>query len=522
MHPTELEEQRSPTSEMLRQQKRSEWRLYLVLIAAVMGLTPLMVLGASSVGFSALLGGMLVLVTLALTIWRPIFGFYLIAVCAVVIEQQPIATPIVTDGLDIFHWPQSLSGLPERPLGFFFVFVLLVLIFGRVVTRQRVLAGGKLMLPLLVLLAAVAMGVLHGLVTGGNAKSIVLEVRPFWWLFLCYVLAYNVVCSKRHIVVFMWILILGDAFKALQGLYIIITALHGHLSGQNQIMAHEQSFFWICLILLLVLFLLQHRPRAQFYSALVALPFVVLALVANNRRADYLGLVVGILVAWILVIVVKPRARTKLTISLAACLLIGGAYVLAFSHAGGSLAKPAQAVISAIHPSASDQRDTLSNQYRMTEDFDLLYTERQSPLLGYGFGKPFLQPVPLPDIAGLDPIYLLVPHNTIYWVWMRLGPLGYFALWYLIGAVIVHGCLIVRQLRDNYLRMFGIFVIATTFIEVMLAYADYQLFFYRNVIFFGLTVGMMLKLPAIDTALASETVAARVVRSLNGGRLVAP
>ena len=118
--------------------------------------------------------------------------------------------------------------------------------------------------------------------------------------------------------------------------------------------------------------------------------------------------------------------------------------------------------------------------------------------MGLGFGKPFLQPVPLPNIVTTDPYYNYIPHNTIYWIWMRLGPIGYLALWYLFGAIIIRGCLIARQLRDSYLQSVAIYIVAMVFMEVVVAFADYQLFFYRNVIYLGLLAGILIKLPTLD------------------------
>ncbi|HST87444.1 MAG TPA: hypothetical protein VLJ14_03620, partial [Ktedonobacterales bacterium] len=174
--------------------------------------------------------------------------------------------------------------------------------------------------------------------------------------------------------------------------------------------------------------------------------------------------------------------------------------VAAFSHSGGAFAQPARAVISTIHPDTSDARDYSSNLYRQIENADLKFTIKQSPIIGYGFGKPFLQPVLLPNILDLDPYYLFVPHNTIYWVWMRLGFVGFLALWYIFGSIIVRGCQIARRLRDPYLQLVAVYVVAVTFMEVILAYADYQLFFYRNVIYLGLLCGLLLNLPKLDRA----------------------
>jgi cell division protein FtsW (lipid II flippase) len=222
---------------------------------------------------------------------------------------------------------------------------------------------------------------------------------------------------------------------------------------------------------------------------------VLVSLVANQRRADYIALLIGLLVAWVLVIMVKPRARTGLITALVVFAVLAAGYVAAFGNSGGTLAEPARAILSFYHP---DPRDAASNLYRLIENYDLQYTVQKSPLIGWGFGKPFLQPLVLPNILVLDPYYLYIPHNTIYWVWMRLGAIGYSALWSLIAAIIVHGCIIARRLKDPYLQLVAIYVVAITFMEVIVAYADYQLFFYRNVIYLGLLVGVLMKLPALD------------------------
>jgi hypothetical protein len=184
--------------------------------------------------------------------------------------------------------------------------------------------------------------------------------------------------------------------------------------------------------------------------------------------------------------------------------VLGAGYVLAFQKSDGALASPARAVISVFNPNATDQRDAASNAYRVIENYDLKKTESQSPILGYGFGKPFLQPISLPNVVELDPYYLYIPHNNILWVWMRLGPLGFGALWYLIGSAIVAGCIIARRLKNSELQFFAIFAIAVVMMEVILAYGDYQFFFYRNMIYVGVVLGVLMKLPAIARAASGE------------------
>lgn len=506
-HPTETpptsEPTPAPTFEDALTRKSS--RAYIVLFVVTLLLTPLLILVGADQGYGTILAALAALIALALVPWKPIWGLYLVVICAVVVEQEPlIATPIGTDHLNIFYWPTHLQGLPERPIGFFILAILLVLVITAVLFRRRALYGGRLFYPFLFFFACLAIGVLHGLATGGSFKVIVLEIRPWWYFFVSYLLAYNIVSEVKHVRNIIWITVIGTAIKGVQGVFIVYTYLGGQIEGHNEIMAHEQSFFFVLVLLLLVMMLLHHFQRALFFAIIASLPCLLLALVANNRRADYVALLLGILVVWAMVILVKPASRRALVMVLAICLLFGGAYVLAFQKSSGALGQPARAVISVFNPSASDERDAASNAYRVVENYDLKSTEATSPLLGFGFGKPFQQPVALPNVLELDPYYLYIPHNNVLWVWMRLGPLGFGALWYLFGSAIVTGCMIVRRLRNPQLQFFAIFTLAMVMMEVILAYGDYQFFFYRNMIYVGIALGVLMKLPAIERKTMGE------------------
>ena len=100
---------------------------------------------------------------------------------------------------------------------------------------------------------------LHGIASGGDFKIIVLEVRPFWYLFVSYILAYNVVTEVKHVRNIIWITVIGTAIKGVQGVYIVYTYLGGQIEGHNEIMAHEQSFFFVLVLLLLLVMMLLHR-----------------------------------------------------------------------------------------------------------------------------------------------------------------------------------------------------------------------------------------------------------------------
>lgn len=491
-------------SAILTAQKQREAWLFILIFVIVLSLTPLLAVAGMTVGFSMVVGGVAALAIAALVVRWPVTGFFVVAGCVVLIEQNPLTTSIFTDRLYIFNWPPQLQGLFERPIGFFFLFVFLILICYNLIKRRKALRGGALFLPFSLFMMCVAAGILHGLATGGSFRIIVLEVRPFLYLFEAYILSYNLISKKNHIRAFFWIVIIGAGIKSLQGLYLYLIVYHADLADHHEIMAHEESFFFIALLLLVMLFSFHYCYRPQFFAALAITPSVIVAMIANQRRADFVALLLGLGVAWVLIFWVKPEARKKLVAVMLVSAVLGTAYVIAFAHGTGGFSEPVHAIVSIFNPRA-DSTSYYSNLYRLIEDYDLKYTVKLNPM-GMGFGKQFLQPVLLPNIITLDPYYLYIPHNTVYWVWMRLGPIGYAAFWYLIGAAIIRGCLIVRRLQDRYLQLVAIYVVSVIFMEIAVAYADYQLYFYRNVIYLGLLLGILMVLPAIDKPKKEETV----------------
>lgn len=481
--------------------QRRDRSLFLTLFISMLCLVPLLVIGGLAFGTGMLLALAGVVIVVALLVRWPVFGFFVVLCCTLVIEQSPLPVLNNKPEIYIFYWPTSLQGLPDRPIGFLMLLIVLSLVVIGLLQRKRLLRGGPLLLPYLSLLLCVVWGIVHGLTSGGDLKITVNEVRSFWYLFLGYLLAYNLIRTKKHLRAFFWCVIIGAGIKALEGCYIYVFVIHGDLADNHQIMSHEESYFWIAILLLIMLFALHHKYRPQFYTALALVPFLLISLVANNRRADFVALLVGLAVAWLLIFLVRPQARRLLLIILFVTLALGGAYVAAFYKGQGGFSEPARAIISVFHP---DPTDASSNAYRNIENYDLEYTVKLNPM-GLGFGKEFLQPVLLPNLLSLDPVYLYIPHNTIYWVWMRLGPIGYLALWYLFGSIIIRGCIYVKSLKDRYLQLTAIYIVVMILIEIMVAYADYQLSFYRNVIYVGMLMGILMRLPMLD-ALESKNV----------------
>jgi O-antigen ligase len=498
-------ERSAPPSALLRELERERQRRdrlwFAIICGALLLLTPVVVLGVLDLGVGLFVALPVILVLCLVIARRPQVGFLVITLCVVCIDQAPQLVPIFTDKLYVYFWPPGLEGLIERPIGFLFLFILFVLVCRHLVARQKLLRGGDLIVPFGLFMLCVVVAAAYGYLTGGMLKIIVVEIRPFVYFFEAYLLAYNLVTQKNDVRAFFWLVIAGSALKALQGIYIYVR-LHGQL-GNNTLMSHEESFFFIGVLLFVILLSMHYRWRRQLTAALCVLPVVLVTLVLNNRRTDYVAFLLALGTAWAILFVLNPKARLALGLVAGISTLLLGGYLLAFADSTAPIGQPARGIVAVFHPSATDVRDLQSNQYRIVEDFDLRYTiAHENFFVGMGFGKLYLEPVPLttvfPGIGQADQYYNYVPHNNIYWVWMRFGAIGFLVFWYLFGSLIVRGCLIARRLRDPYLQVAAIYAVGMAVAEIVVAYADYQLFFYRNVIYIGLLAGLLMKLPEVE------------------------
>ncbi len=489
-------------SALMEERTRQDRILFVVLFLVLLFLTPLLTFLGVNAGIAVVVGILGALLLAAALVRWPMLGMYLIAACAFIFELEPLPVHVGTDSFYVFYWPPQMAGFIERPFGVLMLLVLFIWIFHRLVQRQPLLRGGALIGPFTLYMFCVVASIVNGLAHGGVFNTAILEFRPFWYMFLSYILAYNFVTRKSDLRSFFWLAIVSAGVKGLQGLYVYLIVYHGNLSGHDTVMSHEESFFYASLLLLLFIFCIYYRYRPQLIACLCVAPPVLLSFIANQRRTDYIALLLGMGIAWVMVFLLRPKARRALVTSMLICSTLGMTYVLGGATIPGSFGSPARSIIGIFDPTKGDSRAANSNLYRDYEDYDLKYTAKENPLLGLGFGREFLQPKPLtsvfPQIYSQDPIYNIIPHNTIFWVWADMGPIGFFALWFLIGSIMVRGCFIARQLQDPYLQVVAIFVVGVMAMEVTVAFADYQLFFFRNVVDVGLLAGLLVRLPILD------------------------
>ena len=124
---------------LLKERKRSDLLLFLLLFISMLSLVPLLVIAGIAIGFGYIFALLVVLILTAVVIRWPIVGFFVVLVSALAIDQSPLDVVGGSPTLYVLYWPPSLQGLPDRPIGFFMLFILAILVLHGLLKREKML-----------------------------------------------------------------------------------------------------------------------------------------------------------------------------------------------------------------------------------------------------------------------------------------------------------------------------------------------------------------------------------------------
>ena len=445
----------------------------------------------------------LVAVPFALVVlWRyPVSGVFMLFGATMILETT---IPARIFGDDILHNVyffediQTWAGFRGAPFSLAEAFMLLVAfvwIARAVAERSFHLDLGTLFLPLGLYTAMVVAGELHGMFGGGNFTLSLWEVRPSAYLAVSYVLTCNLVRTRRHLETLIWILVLGTGLKGVQGVVRYFVTPGGRLANGDSMFPHEQAFFFNLFLILVPIVFLYGGSRRLRAVLLLFLPFVAVSDLAMQRRAAILAIAVALILLLLLTAVTHPGARRWAVAALVLVALIFPPYYYTYQDGYGIKSEPARALSSLNSP---DARDASSNLYRQNEDKDIMANARTNPIIGVGYGKLMATPYPLADISAADPFWNLMTHDSVLYIWMRLGAIGFFLFWWLMAAAIAAACKALMTLEDPHLRGLALFVVLAVVQQVIFSYLDLQWVNYRNMITLGVFFALIGKLPSMS------------------------
>lgn len=326
-------------------------------------------------------------------------------------------------------------------------------------------------------LGVVIVGYVYGILNGGDARIGLYEIRPLVYVVPMFFLAINLLRTKRHIETLGWIIILGTGIKGIQGSWAYLVTFGRNFEG-NSLLDHDEAvFFPAYYVFLILMFVFGGDPR-QKRVALYLLPWVIVADFANKRRSSTGALLVGLVVLLFILFTILQRYRLHVLRGSIIALVLISIYSAAFWNSNSRFAQPLRAIRSQIAP---DSRDASSDLYRVQENENLMYGIRQNPILGIGYGIRMQNVSGMVDLSNVTDLLFYMPHNSILWIWWRLGLSGFVLFWTAMGAAIIRNCFLARSATDPYVRRWAIFAVIVVIMSLLMGWWDLGVLRYRIV-----------------------------------------
>lgn len=448
-----------------RHPEKSWWVMYLCLIGASVGIS-LLLFRTGAV--PQVIAWLVYLAGVAVIIKWPRYGVYLLVGLTLMSDSILVPWyPFVKN----FSSRESILFLNDaliiNPLETYIVLLGLSWLGRMILTRRVVFHQGPLFWPAVVFLVFVTYGLVYGLSRGGNVTIGLWESRSTYYLLAMLIFVGNLIETREDVNIFIWTTVIALFIKSIFGIVYIATELHYDVSTVEQIAEHSMSIQFNSFFALVIAVWLFYDTSSKKYILPLMLPTFLISFFANHRRAGFLTL--GIVVVALILMLFKQNRRLFWWIA-PTCVIVGILYTAIFWNASGVLGMPARSIKSVIgEPSA---RDYSSNLYREVENMNIMFTVKTAPLQGVGFGQKFYIAYRMDDISGSFEWWEYITHNSIMWIWMKLGVGGFLSMIFLIGSSLSLGGRAIWNVPSGPLRVAAMTATVYIFAHFVYAYVD--------------------------------------------------
>ncbi len=184
---------------------------------------------------------------------------------------------------------------------------------------------------------------------------------------------------------------------------------------------HSDSVTFAMGIIVLAANLFEHRDKKSLLRAALLIPFLIMAIVMNNRRLAFVGVGAGVITTFA---VLRSSPFKRLVIrSLVVMAPLFAIYVRVGGTSNSAFFAPAALIHSVM---SGEDRSSIT---RDIENYNLIVTLRDNKILGPGFGAEYIEAVKADDISGGFSLYKFIAHNSVLWLWSLGGLVGFTLLW---------------------------------------------------------------------------------------------
>ncbi|TMB26875.1 MAG: O-antigen ligase family protein [Deltaproteobacteria bacterium] len=353
-------------------------------------------------------------------------------------------------------------------------FDLLLLLFGVVIvyrhsTRSRIDRIGWVEAPrpiwqfAVLALVAIAWMTIFGMARGGSFRFALWQITKHLYLPLVYLLMAEALRGPADAVVVGRVVLGAGIFRSVEAM-ILRRMFPSTDLFPHAVTHHDSVLFATCVAILLAMLLERPTRRALRICALL-LPIFLGGMIANHRRLVWTEL--AAVAAFFFVI--TPLGRFKrfvlrsLVVSIVPLLIYGAVGWNSQQRLFGPVR---------MFRSLFDANVDSSTRWRDFENYDLVATFSKSPLLGSGFGHPFIEELKLPDITKDYELEPYIPHNSVLGLWAFGGLVGFALLWAIYPVGMFFTVRAYRSSRTRIERITALGAAAVQICYVMQGYGD--------------------------------------------------
>ncbi len=428
------------------------------------------------------LGVMLAIVT------HPSATFSMLLFCTLLFEQYQIfgvSTPLTLQVPFFENFNNSIGiPLPTNPVEVLLGTVGASWFVTGLVTRKIRFQSSPLQGPMFALMLMFATFMAMGIGRGGVINIALWEVRALFYMGIAFFVGSQIIRTFRQVLINTWCILIPVSIKGFQGVWRWAVDLGFDIGDIHAITSHEGAVFIMTSFVFSLSLVMFRGPMSMtLYTALTA-PTTFITFIYAQRRIAYGCLVFGIIM---LFLYLPKRTKMIFVNTVLPMLPVMALYFAVLWDSSSGLAMPVQQVRSVFGEDASGEVDS-SNTYRDVEKFNLIETIRTYPA-GIGFGNKYLIIMPLDAVD--FPLWEYIPHNCILWMWVKTGFIGITMFFMCLGLMVIQLTIDFRHTTRPLYKCLLVMCVVFVVCQVIVAYYDLQLTFYRNMIYLGSLLAMM-------------------------------
>jgi len=279
----------------------------------------------------------------------------------------------------------------------------------------------------------------YGLVTGGDFKNSLWQLRQLFWLPVLGIVFGNALKSSSAR---LWLLraVIGVAVvRSVIGIYYWLTIARPSGVVFEYTTTHSDSILTVTAILVTAMLAVVRPSWGHLVLNVLVQPILGLGLIANDRRIAFVSLAGGGLALLLLSPPDLKRLMRRLALALSPLALV---YVVVGWNASHPVFGPVQTVRSVI------EQDDDSSKTRDIENYNLIRTLQANPVLGSGFGHEYIEAVQALRVDHVFAQYKYIAHNSVLWLLSIGGWLGFAGVWLIFPVAVLVALRVFAECAD--------------------------------------------------------------------------